>query len=325
MTKPIQLMGISNAIVDVLAHCDDEFLQRIDLVKGGMTLIDKHQAREMYARMGPATEMSGGSVANTVAGFANLGGQAGYIGRVADDQLGHIFVHDMRSLGVDVKLTPTAGGEPTACCYVLITPDGQRSMQTFLGACTEINEHDITREALDSPQLILLEGYIWDTPRSRETVDKAMHTGRESGAAIALSLSDDLCVERHRQSFMQAIEQGIDLVFANEEEIIRLLGVDDFDAALDKVSVYDAVFALTRSAQGSVVVHGEDRAVQAAVPLAKLVDSTGAGDAYTAGFLYNWVHGKALKECAELGSVCAAKVIQQIGARIEKGMFSVSH
>ena len=317
-------MGISNAIVDILAHCDDEFLHGIDVVKGGMTLIDKHRARDVYARIGPATEMSGGSVANTIAGFANLGGQAGYIGRVADDQLGHIFVHDLQSLGVDVKLAPVAGGEPTACCYVLITPDGQRSMQTFLGACIEINASDITRETIASPQLILLEGYLWDTPKSRETIAKAIRTGRESGGAIALSLSDNLCVDRHRESFVQAVEQGIDLVFANEAEIISLLGVNDFDAALKKVTDYDTIFVLTRAGLGSVVMHGKNMITQEAVPVNRLVDSTGAGDAYTAGFLYHWVNGGSLKECAELGSLCAAKVIQQVGARIEKGMLTVT-
>ena len=322
MKNGIQLLGISNAIVDVLSHCDEDFLKKIDVLKGGMTLIDKHRATEVYALMGPATEMSGGSVANTIAGFANLGGKAGYIGRVADDQLGHIFVHDMQSLGIDVKLAPMAGGEPTACCYVLITPDGQRSMQTFLGACVEINGDDITDETIDAPQAILLEGYIWDTPKSKETVEKAIRIGKESGAAIALSLSDDLCVDRHRESFMQAITEGMDLVFANEEEIISLLEVDDFDAALKKASSYNTIFALTRSEKGSVVVHGAEIVTQEATPIEKLVDSTGAGDAYTAGFLYSWSNGKSLKECAELGSLCAAKVIQQIGARIERDMLS---
>ncbi len=324
MTKALQLLGISNAIVDVLAHCDDDFLQRIQVLKGGMTLIDKHRAEEVYAQMGPAMEMSGGSVANTVAGFANLGGRAGYIGRVADDQLGHIFVHDMQSLGVEVKLAPVAGGEPTACCYVLITPDGQRSMQTFLGACTELNGDDISKETIGSPQLILLEGYLWDTPNSRETLSKAMQIGRENGARIALSLSDDLCVDRHRKSFMQAIRQGADLVFANETEIISLLGVRNFAQALEQVAGYDTIFALTRAEEGSVIVHEDELVTHDIVPIDRPLDSTGAGDAYTAGFLYHWVHGKALGECAALGSRCAAKVIQQIGARLEKGMLTVA-
>ncbi len=317
MNRPAQLLGLSNAIVDILAHVDHEFLDRIGAAPGSMTLIDSDRAREIYGMMGPATEMSGGSVGNSVANFASLGGQAAYIGRVADDQFGAVFNHDMTSLGVDMRLPPETRKAPTACSYVLITPDGQRTMQTYLGACTEITVSDINDRTIGQPQVLLIEGYLLDTPEGPQVVSKAMELARDAGAAVALSLSDSGCVERHHETFLSAVRGPVDIVVANEAEIKTLLSSADFDTAVRDAGDIDSLFVLTRSERGSVIVHGGECHVQAATPIVRLVDTTGAGDAYTAGFLYGWVNKRPLAECAQLGSDCAATVIQQIGARIE--------
>ena len=322
MKPDVQLLGISNAIVDILAHVEPEFLDTIGATPGSMTLIDIERARQIYSMMGPATEMSGGSVGNTVAGFANLGGSAAYIGRVADDQLGAIFTHDLRSLNVDVRLSPETRGAPTARCHVLITPDGQRTMQTYLGACTELLPSDIVTETIGVPQVLLLEGYIWDTPQGPTSVNKAVQLARQAGSSVALSLSDDQCVIRHHDAFTKLLAGDGDLVFANETEALTLFGVDDFDAAVKAAAANGALFALTRSEKGSVIVHGDQVETVAAERVTKVVDSTGAGDAYTAAFLHGWTQGKSLRECARLGSICAAAVIQQIGARIEPGVLA---
>lgn len=322
MTDTLQLLGISNAIVDILTHVEDSFLEQIGAPRGSMMLIDAERAHQVYDMMGPATEMSGGSVASTVAGFANLGGRAAYIGRVADDQLGGIFVHDMRSLGVDVRLAPETRGAPTARCHVLISPDGQRTMQTYLGACTELAVSDINDATVGSPQVLLLEGYIWDTPHGPAAVNRAMEIAAGNGAIVALSLSDDQCVVRHHAAFTRALEEQVKMVFANENEIMALFGVDSFDKAVIQASQRDILFVLTRSEKGSVIVNGLEQVVQHAHKVDKVVDTTGAGDAYTAAFLYGWTHGKSLRECAELGSTCATAVIQQIGGRIEKGVLA---
>jgi sugar/nucleoside kinase (ribokinase family) len=320
MTVQIKLLGISNAIVDVLSHVDNSFLDDIGAPPGSMTLIDKDRAHEIYDMMGPATEMSGGSVANTVAGFANLGGAAAYIGRVNNDQLGEIFVHDMRSLGVDVRLTPQPANSPTARCHVLITADGQRTMQTYLGACTELSVADVSEQTVGSPDVILLEGYVWDIAEGPALAERAIELARSSGGKVALSLSDSFCVERHRDSFHDAVRNGVDIVVADEEEVNALLQTDNFDDSLSALADYDNLFAMTRSEKGSVIKHGNEIIVQAATPVDEIVDSTGAGDAYTAGFLFGWAHGKSLKESAGIGTLCATRVIQQVGARIERGL-----
>jgi len=322
MSDTVQLLGISNAIVDILAHVDNHFLERIGAPIGSMTLIDESRAHEIYDMMGPATEMSGGSVANTVAGFALLGGDAAYIGRVKADQLGEIFAHDMRSLGVDVRLAPVASGSPTARCHVLISDDGQRTMQTYLGACTELAESDVNEETVGTPKVILLEGYIWDLPEGPALTAKAIRIAKENGLTVAISLSDSFCVERHQAAFMGVVKDGVDIVFADEDEMAALFQVNDFDDVLVKIASFDNLFVMTRSAQGSVIVHNDQTLTQPATHVEKVVDSTGAGDAYSAGFLYGWTHDKSLSECAKLGTYCATSVIQQVGARIEKDLLA---
>lgn len=320
MAHSVQLLGISNAIVDILAHVDDDFLEQIGATPGSMTLVDMDRAREIYAQMGPATEMSGGSVANTIAGFANLGGSSAYIGRVKADQLGGIFNHDMRSLGIDVRLEAARDGAPTARSLILITGDGQRTMQTYLGACTELSVDDITPESLGAPKAVLIEGYVWDLPEGPDLAAKAIAIAKQNGTAVALSLSDSFCVERHRDSFEHAVRNGVDIVVADEDEVNALLGTESFDDTLEALDAYDNLFAVTRSDKGSVIVNGNERIVQPANPVDEVVDTTGAGDAYTAGFLYGWVNDMPLAECAKIGTFCGGTVIQQLGARIEPGL-----
>jgi sugar/nucleoside kinase (ribokinase family) len=264
--------------------------------------------------------MSGGSVANTVAGFANLGGSSAYIGRVKADQLGGIFNHDMRSLGVDVRLEAAPDGAPTARSHILITADGQRTMQTYLGACTELSVDDITAKTMGTPRAVLIEGYVWDLPEGPELTQKAIAIAKQNGTTVALSLSDSFCVERHRDSFDHAVRNGVDIVVADEDEINELVQADSFDDALEAINTYDNLFAITRSDKGSVIVHGDEYIVQAATPVDEIIDTTGAGDAYTAGFLFGWVNDKSLAECAKIGTFCGTQVIQQLGARIEPGL-----
>ncbi|NCF15704.1 MAG: adenosine kinase [Gammaproteobacteria bacterium] len=322
MTDSIQLLGISNAIVDVLAHVDEEFLGDIGAELGSMTLIDQNRAHEIYNQMGPATEMSGGSVANTVAGFANLGGATAYIGKVRDDQLGRIFNHDMKSLGVDIRLPKAADGAPTARSHVLITADGQRTMQTYLGACLELGLADISDETVGAPKAILLEGYVWDIAEGPALARKAIEIAHRNGTTVALSLSDSFCVERHRDSFVEFVRDGVDIVIADEDEVSALVETGDFDDTLAALDDFDNLFAITRSAKGSVIVYGDEKIVQpaAGVSSEQIVDTTGAGDAYCAGFLFGWANDLPLSHCAQYGTYCATKVIQQLGGRIEPGL-----
>jgi sugar/nucleoside kinase (ribokinase family) len=320
MTDDVQLLGISNAIVDVLAHVHNALIEEIGVVPGSMNLIDEQRAHEIYEMMGPATEMSGGSVANTIAGFANLGGRAAYIGRVSDDQLGEIFNHDMRSLGVDIRLQPSPDGAPTARSHIMITEDGQRTMNTYLGACTELGVADIAPETFGKPKAVLIEGYVWDIAEGPALAKKAMELAAKSRSTVALSLSDSFCVERHRESFAEAIRDGAHIVVADEDEINVLMGTDNFDDTLEAIRKYDNLFVMTRSDKGSVIVHRGEQHVQEATRVEKVIDTTGAGDAYCAGFLYGWVHDRTLAECARAGTLCATAVIQQVGARIEKGV-----
>lgn len=317
MSDNVQLLGISNAIVDVIATVSHEFLEKIGSVPGSMNLIDEQQARDIYEMMGPATEKSGGSVANTVAALANLGGRAAYIGRVADDQLGDVFAHDLRSLGVDVRRPPAPARAPTARSYVLVTPDGQRTMHTYLGACVELDESDITEQTVGVPRVMLIEGYLYDAPHGPALIDKAIRIAHEGDTEVALSLSDSFCVERHRDAFLSLVQDRVDIVIADDTEALALFGSDDLDAAFDDAAELGNLFAITRSAEGSVIVRGNERVVQDAYEVEKVVDTTGAGDAYAAGFLYGYVTERSLQACARLGSWCGATVIQQLGARFE--------
>jgi sugar/nucleoside kinase (ribokinase family) len=324
MTHDVQLLGISNAIVDVLTHIDGSFLEKIGAVRGSMTLIDEARAHELYESMGPTTEMSGGSVANSVAGFAILGGSAAYIGRVRDDQFGEVFNHDMQTLGVDIRLERAPEGASTARSYVLIEDGGQRTMQTYLGACTELALADINEATVRSPAIILIEGYVYDIAEGPALAAKAMQMAKATGTQVALSLSDSFCVERHRDAFAAAVDNGVDIVVADEDEVNALFETESFEATLDALEGRTNLFAMTRSEKGSVIVHGEEQVIYPATHVDKVVDTTGAGDAYCAGFLYGWAGSESLEECARLGTLCATEVIQRVGARIEPGILERS-
>ncbi|MFZ5791487.1 MAG: adenosine kinase [Pseudomonadota bacterium] len=313
----IDVLGIGNAIVDVLSHADDGFLDRCGLIKGSMRLIAADEADLLYRAAGPALEASGGSVANTVAGLAMLGARAGFIGKVSNDQFGGVFRHDIKSLGIHFDTLPANRGAPTARCLVFVTPDGQRTMCTYLGACLELTEEDIDEALVARAKITYLEGYLWDPPHAKLAFLKAAETAHRAGRLVSLSLSDPFCVDRHRAELQQLVENHIDILFANEHEICSLWQVEDFDEALQATRGKAQVAALTRSEKGSVVLAGDEVHIIDPVPVSRVVDSTGAGDQYAAGFLYGLVTGRSLAGCGRLASHAAAEVIQHLGGRPE--------
>ena len=317
---PIDVVGIGNAIVDVIAHADEAFLEKEALVKGTMALIDAERAEALYRIMGPAIEASGGSTANTMAGIASLGGSGAFIGKVRDDLLGQVFRHDLTAQGVRFDTPAATEGPATARCLILVTPDGQRTMNTFLGACAELGPDDIDPEIVGMAQVTYLEGYLFDPPLAQKAFRSAAAIAHGAGKKVALSLSDPFCVDRHRSAFRDLVAGHVDILFANEAEICSLYETDDFAAAAAAVRGHVAIAALTRSADGSVVfANGEEHRVKAA-PVARVVDSTGAGDLYAAGFLYGLTRGLPLPICGAIGSLCAAEIIAHVGARPEKNL-----
>ncbi len=317
MTARYDVIGIGNAIVDVLAHSDDEFLAAHGLAKGAMTLIDADTAKVLYDAMAPAIECSGGSAANTIAGLASLGAASAFIGKVRDDQLGAIFRHDIRALGVTFETLLATGGAATARCLIFVTADAQRTMQTYLGACVELGPGDIDRDLVTAAKVTYLEGYLWDPPSAKEAFTLAATVARQAGRMVALSLSDPFCVDRHRSDFCDLLNDHVDVLFANEEEIKSLYRVDTFDAAMQRVRGHCRIAALTRSKKGSVIISGDEVHVVDAVPIKPVVDTTGAGDAYAAGFLYGITHDFDLVLSARIGGIVAAEVISHFGARAE--------
>jgi sugar/nucleoside kinase (ribokinase family) len=309
--------AIGNAIVDVLAKADDALLAKHELPKGGMSLIDAETAQRLYAIMGPGVEASGGSAANTVAGIAALGGRTAYIGKVADDQLGDVFNHDIRAVGVTYDTPRLSGGLPTARCLIFVTPDAQRTMQTFLGATSQLGPEDVNMSYITSSKVLYLEGYLWDQPRAKKAMRDAAIKAQEAGVKVSLTLSDAFCVARFRDEFLELVEHHVDILFANESEILSLYQVQNFDEALPHVRGHTEIAALTRSEKGSVVVNGGEVHVIDAVKGVHVVDTTGAGDAYAAGFLYAYAQGRDLATCGRLGGVMAAEVISHYGARVE--------
>ncbi|HJN36446.1 MAG: adenosine kinase [Prochlorococcus sp.] len=312
---PLDVVGIGNAIVDVLVQTDDAFLQAHDLSKGNMTLVDESQAQQLYNASGPGLETSGGSAANTLAGIAQLGGKAGFIGRVKNDQLGTIFSHDIRSVGARFETPAVSDGPSTARCLILVTPDAQRTMCTYLGASVQLEPEDLDLSMVRETKVLYLEGYLWDSPAAKRAFIAAAQACRDAGGQVALSLSDGFCVDRHRDSFIDLVEQHIDVLFANESEIIALYQSESFEAAVERVKGACQVAALTRSEKGSLVLSGDQRWDIEACKLAPLVDTTGAGDLYAGGFLYGYTQGETLKRCGELGSLCAGQVVTQLGPR----------
>ena len=315
--RRFDVIGIGNAIVDVIAHAEDAFLNENSLNKGTMTLIDGARAEDLYGLMGTAIESSGGSAANTIAGLAALGGRGAFIGKVRNDQLGGIFRHDIGAMGVSFDTAAALDGPPSARCLIFVTDDAQRTMQTYLGASTELGPDDIDEDAVRAAAITYLEGYLWDPPEAKRAFEKAAKLAHGADNMVALSLSDPFCVDRHRVDFLDLVESQVDILFANEEEIMSLYQVDDFDAALQHARRHCQVAALTRSEKGSVIVSGDEIHVIDAEPVAHVVDTTGAGDLFAAGFLYGLTQGRGLHDCGRLGSVCAAEVIGHYGARPE--------
>jgi len=314
-TRRFDVTAIGNAIVDVLAKAEDSLLAEHNLPKGAMNLIDAATAEKLYSVMGPGKEASGGSAGNTIAGIAALGGKTAYIGKVAADQLGEVFTHDIRAVGVTYDTAPLAGGLPTARSLIFVTPDAQRTMQTFLGATTQLGPEDVNMDYITSSKVVYLEGYLWDQPRAKAAMRDAAIKAHEAGVKVSLTLSDSFCVARFRDEFLELAEQYVDILFANESEILSLYQTENFDEALQQVRKHCEIAALTRSEKGSVVVNGDDVHVIEAVPGVKVVDTTGAGDAYAAGFLYAYTQGRDLATCGRLGGAMAADVISQMGPR----------
>jgi sugar/nucleoside kinase (ribokinase family) len=314
-TRRFDVTAIGNAIVDVMAQANDALLATHNLAKGAMSLIDTETAERLYSIMGPGIEASGGSAGNTVAGIAGLGGRTAYIGKVADDQLGQVFTHDLRAVGVTYDTAPLKGGLPTARSLIFVTPDAQRTMQTFLGATTQLGPEDLAMDYITSSTVVYLEGYLWDQPRAKTAMRDAAISAHDAGVKVSLTLSDAFCVARFRDEFLELAEKHVDILFANESEILSLYQTESFDDALQQVRRHCEIAALTRSEKGSVVVNGNEVHVIDAVKGVKVVDTTGAGDAYAAGFLYAYTKGRDLATCGRLGGVLAADVISQYGPR----------
>jgi sugar/nucleoside kinase (ribokinase family) len=311
----IDVVGIGNAIVDVLAQADDSFVQQENLAKGTMALIDEARAQALYGRMGAGIEASGGSAANTIAGIASLGGKAGYIGKVADDVLGGVFAHDLRAAGVHYETPPLKGGPATARCLILVTPDAQRTMGTFLGASVEFQPGDIDRALIESAQITYLEGYLFDRQSAKEAFRQAAALAHQAGRKVSLTLSDPFCVDRHRADFRDLIRGHVDVLFANEAEICSLYETKNFAEAAATIRNEAEIAVLTRSEKGAVVVTAKQQTEVPAAPVARVVDTTGAGDLFAAGFLYGFTRDKGMEHCAKLGALCAAEIISHFGAR----------
>lgn len=315
MVQQYDVVGIGNAIVDVLVHSEDAFLEEHGLVKGTMALVDASQAERLYASMGPGLESSGGSAANTLAAIAQLGGRAGFIGRVRNDQLGAIFAHDLRATGASFDTPAAEDGPATARCMILVTPDAQRTMCTFLGASTRLDPEDLDLSMVRRSRVLYLEGYLWDAEPAKRAFLAAAEEVRAHGGEVALSLSDPFCVQRHRDSFLDLVENHVDILFANEHEILSLYDTDHFETAVDRVRGHCRLAALTRSEKGSLVLEGERSHVIDPFVLGPLVDTTGAGDSYAAGFLYGYTQGLPAERCGAIGSLCAGQVVTQMGPR----------
>jgi sugar/nucleoside kinase (ribokinase family) len=322
MTQPrFDVLCIGNAIVDVIADADDAFLAEQGLDKASMRLIDEAEAVRLYAEMGPGREVSGGSAGNTAAGLAALGIRTGFIGQVADDQLGKIYQHDIEAQGIDFLVPARGDVGATARCLILVTPDAQRTMNTFLGAAQLLERKDVDMAAVADSAILYLEGYLWDPAEPRAAMEAAIEAAHAAGRKVAFTLSDSFCISRHRADFLRLIDEGkIDILFANEAEIKELAGVADFEAAVAEIAPRVATLAVTRSEQGAIAVSGEERASVRAEPIERLVDTTGAGDLFAAGFLAGQARGLELEASLKLGAIAAAEVIQHYGARPEKSL-----
>lgn len=312
------VIAIGNAIVDVMAPCDDELIEELGMARGGMTLVDAERAHELYEAMGPAREISGGSAANTLAGLSALGAQCAFVGQVADDQLGEVFAHDIRAVGIDFD-TPARAGQPsTARCLIFVSPDGQRTMNTFLGATQHLPAAALDDDLIASGSILYLEGYLWDPEEPRAAMRRAIEAARNAGRQVAFTLSDPFVIGRHGDDFRDLIANGkIDILFANHMELAALTGKDDFEEGLAALAPKVPVLVVTRSEQGAVAIADGQRAEVPAEPVEQVVDTTGAGDLFASGFLFGHVRGESLERCLRLGAIAAGEIISHYGARPE--------
>ena len=310
------VLTIGNAIVDIIARCEDSFLSDNDIIKGAMNLIDADRAEHLYSKMGPAVEASGGSAGNTAAGIASLGGRAAYFGKVAQDQLGTIFQHDIRAQGVHYETEPLGSTPPTARSMIFVTPDGERSMNTYLGACVELGPEDVEPQVVADSAVTYFEGYLWDPPRAKEAIRECARIAHESGREVSMTLSDPFCVGRYRAEFLDLMRSGtVDIVFANKQEVLSLYETEDFELALTKMASDCKLAAVTLSEEGAIILRGDERVKIDAYPVREVVDTTGAGDLFASGFLHGYTQKRSLADCGKLGCLSAAIVIQQIGPR----------
>jgi sugar/nucleoside kinase (ribokinase family) len=317
MNAEFDVLAIGNAIVDVIAQAEDSFLETEGIAKGSMRLIPAEEASALYAKMGPGREISGGSAANSMAGVAALGGRAAFIGRVSDDQLGQVFAHDIRAGGVDYRTPPALGGPPTGQCLILVSPDGQRTMNTYLGSCQEVDASDVDEARVRAAAVTYIEGYLWDPPAPIRACSKALDIAHAAGRKTAMTLSDVFCVNGHRADFLELIANRIDIVFANENEVRALFETNNVEAAIDGLARIAHIAVVTRSEKGAVVASGTERHAVPAQPVARVLDTTGAGDLFAAGFLAGFTRGRPLAECATIGTIAAGEVIEHFGARPE--------
>lgn len=314
----IDILCIGNAIVDIIARCDDKFLEDNDIIKGAMNLIDADRAEALYERMGPAIEASGGSACNTAAGAAGFGAKTALFAKISNDQLGAIFTHDIRAIGTQFKSVPLDGTPPTARSMVFVTPDAERSMNTYLGACVEIGPEDIDADVVADSKVTYFEGYLWDPPRAKDAIQIAARIAHENNRIVAGSLSDSFCVDRYRDEFLHLMRSGtVDMIFANEDEVKSLYETDDFDAAIENLRRDCKLATVTRGPKGSVVIKGDETIVVDGHHVDNIVDTSGAGDLYAAGFLYGFTQECDLETCAKLGNFIASIVIQYIGPRLQ--------
>ncbi|MDQ0455331.1 adenosine kinase [Rhizobium paknamense] len=310
------VLTIGNAIVDIISRCEDGFLIDNEITKGAMNLIDAERATRLYSLMGPAIETSGGSAGNTAAGVANLGGRAAYFGKVAADQLGEIFAHDIRAQGVHFETRPGGGEPPTARSMIFVTEDGERSMNTYLGACVEFGPEDVEEQVVAQAKVTYFEGYLWDPPRAKQAILDCARIAHANGREVSMTLSDSFCVHRYRDEFLDLMRSGtVDIVFANEQEALALYETEDFEEALSRIAQDCKLAAVTMSEKGAVILKGSERIHVSATIIDELVDTTGAGDLFAAGFLYGYTQNRSLEDCGKLGCLAAGIVIQQIGPR----------
>lgn len=317
MEPDLDVVGVGNALLDVISIETDDFIVAHGLVKGSMRLIEPGEAVRLYDAMGPAIEMSGGSAGNTLAGLASLGGRGGFIGRVRDDQLGSVYAHDIRAVGVEFPVPPASVGQPTGRSLIIVTPDAERTMNTLLGAASELGPDDVDEAFVARAQVTYLEGYLFDRDAAGRAFDKAAAAAHAADRKVALTLSDSFCVERFLDAFRALVAEEIDILFGNEDELTLLYETDDFEVALAKAEGACDLVVVTRGAAGSTVSRRGERVDVEAEPVAKVVDTTGAGDLYAAGFLFGLTRGNDLSTCARLGSLAAAEVISHVGARPE--------